>query len=151
MAGITATSSTGSHIASTADASTSGFITGETVTLVTSPTGTVYSWSLSLPSGSSALRVGFAGETSASASFTPDVSGTYTATVNVDGTTYVLRISAANIAVTNTLEGVRLQPVTDAQVPTPSSGVTVYYSSTQSALCVKDAEGDVFEVDLTAV
>ena len=151
MAGITATASTGSHAASGVDASASDFITGEIVTLVTSPTGTVYSWSLSLPSGSNALRVGFAGETTATASFTPDVSGTYTATVNVDGTTYVLRIAAANIALTNTVEGLRLQPIADARVPTPSTGATVYYSSTQGALAMKNSAGAVFTIDKTAV
>lgn len=151
MAGITATASTGSHAASGIDATATGFIAGEPVTLVTSPTGTVYSWSLSLPTGSNAARVGFAGATSASASFTPDASGVYTASVDVDGTTYILRVTVANIALTSTIEGVRLQPVADAQIPTPSSGATLYWSSTQDALVIKDSAGDVSTVDVTAV
>lgn len=151
MAGITATATTGSHAASGADATASGFICAEAVTLVTSPTGTTYAWSLSLPSGSNAGRVGFAGETSASASFTPDVSGAYTVSVDVDGTTYILRITAANIALTNTVEGLRLQPVADSRMPAPSSGATLYWSSTQNALAIKDSAGAVSTVDVTAV
>ncbi len=151
MAGINAASATTTFTNTGVDVSTSGFIVGEPVTLTDSVSGSVYLWTISLPSGSSALRVGFAGETTSSASFTPDVSGTYTVSVSIDGTTHHLRISAANIALTNTVEGLRLQPIADARVPTPSTGATIYYSSTQDALAMKDTAGDVFTIDTTAV
>ncbi len=151
MAGINASSSTTTFTNTRVDASTSGFIVGEQITLTDSVSGAAYLWTLSPPSGSNALRVGFAGETTASASFTPDVSGTYTVTLVVDGTTHQLRIAAANIALTNTVEGLRLQPVTDARVPAPSTGGTIYWSSTQDALALKDSEGTVFTVNVTEV
>lgn len=151
MAGINASSSTAAHINNGVDSTASGFIVGEIVALTDSVSGTDYRWSLSAPSGSNALRVGFAGEDESAASFTPDVSGTYTVTVVVDGTTHVLRISAANLALTNQIEGLRLQPVADSQIPTPSTGGTVYWSSTQGALALKDSSGDVFTINVTAV
>ncbi len=151
MAGINASSSTTVFTNTGIDASTSGFLSGEIIALTDSISGTDYLWALSVPSGSNALRVGFAGETDATAYFTPDVSGVYTVTLVVDGVTHVLRIAAANIALSNTLEGIRLQPVTDAQIPTPPAGATFYWSSTQGALSMKDSAGDVFTVDVTAV
>jgi hypothetical protein len=151
VAGITAAASTTSHAASGATATASGFICGEVITLTATPTGTDYAWSLSLPSGSSAGRVGFAGDDEAAATFTPDVDGTYTVTVDVDGTVYTLTLSAVNLAVTNSVQGVRLSPVADAQIPTPAAGATVYWSSTQDALALKDSSGDVFTVGVTAV
>lgn len=150
MAGINAQSSSSSHTNDGVDSSTTGFLAGEPVTLTDSVSGTIYSWSLSLPNGSNALRVGLSGEDEATAYFTPDVTGTYTATLIVDGVTHVLRIGAVDIAVTPTLAGVRLQPVANSQIPTPIAGVTFFYSSTEDAFAVKDSSGDVFTVDLTA-
>lgn len=151
MAGITATASTTSHAASGATATAGGFICGEQVALTATPTGTVYAWTLSLPSGSSAARVGFAGEDESEASFTPDISGTYTISVDVDGTVYTLTLSVVNLAASNSLEALRLSPVADAQIPTPAVGCTLYWSSTQDALSVRDSNGDVFTIDLTVV
>lgn len=151
MAGITASASSTSHAASGATATASDFLCGEAVELTASPTGTDYLWSLALPSGSNAARVGFAGEDEDTASFTPDVSGTYTVTVTVDGTTYTLALDASNIANTSQVEGLRLQPVADSRQPTPTTGAVLYWSSTQNALAIKDSAGDVFTVDVTAV
>ncbi len=151
MSGINASSSSATHLNNGVDSSTTGFLTGEPVTLTDSVSGADYLWSIALPSGSNALRVGFAGETTNTASFTPDVTGTYTVTVTIDGVTHALRIGAADLAVTPTLAAIRMQPVADSQVATPTAGVTWFYSSTQGALCVKDSNGDVLTVDLTAV
>lgn len=151
MAGITAIASSKTHAASGVDVTASGFIAGEGITLTASPTGTDYLWSIALPSGSSAARVGFAGETEASASFTPDVTGLYSASVTVDGTVYVLRMSVTAIAASSLVQLLRLSPIADEEAPTPTVGGGLYWSSTQGALALKDSAGDVFTVDVTAV
>lgn len=152
MAGINASSSSKSHTNTGEDVAVSGFIAGEVIELTDSISGTDYLWTVALPSGSSAARVGFAGEDESSASFTPDVSGTYTVSVVIDGVTHHLRIGVARLAFTNAVEGVRLTPVTDSQVPTPATGLTEFCGADHgNVLCVKDANGDVFTVDVTAV
>jgi hypothetical protein len=135
-----------------ADNAVSGYLTGEQITLsVTDSSPSSVSWGQAIPSASSSSRSGLDDDDQVTAKFTPDVGGYYTITANVDGTTYVLRISVVAVPQT-TLEGVLgLQPMTDAQVPTPSSGVNVYYSSTQSALAQKDSSGTVSTIDITGV
>jgi hypothetical protein len=64
----------------------------------------------------------------------------------VSGTTYILRISVTQLAVSYALEALRLSPVADSQVATPATGVALYYSSTQSALCTKNSAGTVTPV-----
>lgn len=149
MAGIVAAAASKTHAASGADVSDSGFITGEQVALSVTPTGTDYQWALAIPSGSSSARVRFSGDDTATASFTPDVAGIYSVSVVVDGTTYILRLSVTQLAQSTTLEALRLIPVADSQVPAPAVGVAVYYSSTRSALVVKDTSNTVRTVTLT--
>lgn len=153
MAGILANSASASMVSGTVDGSVSGRITGETIGLTTDPAGTTYSWSISLPSGSNAARAGLDDSSVAGPSFTPDVSGIYTVHCTVDGTTsYTLRIAAVNLVASNFLEAGRLSPVADAQIPTPAVGLTYYCGSDHSnVLCVKNAAGAVFTVDVTAV
>jgi hypothetical protein len=150
MAGITAIAASKTHAASGADVSDSGYITGETVALTTSPTGTNYLWSLAAPSGSNAARLRFAGEDTATASFTPDVAGIYAVAVVVDGTTYMLRLSVTQLAASTVLEALRLTPVADSQIAAPAVGHALYFSSTQNTLALKDSSGNVFKVNLTA-
>jgi len=152
MAGISATAIAASHAASTEDTSTSNFIVGEQITLATSPTGASYAWSLSAPSDSVPARSALDDDTAAAPKFTPDVAGYYVVAVTVAGATlYVLRIAVAAPGVVRLGEIQNLQPVTDAQVPTPQAGVNIYYSSTQDALSVKTTAGAVFTFDLTSV
>lgn len=135
-----------------ADKSVSGYVAGERITLSTTPTGTDYAWSIAQPSSSSTARSALSAETGASVTFTPDVGGTFMVTCIVDSTTtYVIRMTVQAATVSEPVEALRLSPRTDASVPAPAAGVTLYYSSTQGALCIKTTADAVFRVDLTAV
>ncbi len=151
MAGILANSTSKTMVSSSAYATSTGYITGERIVLTATPPGTDYLWASGAPSSSSVARSELSAETGSSVYFVPDVAGYYVVTCNVDGTDYVIRLSVVSASLSLALaEGVRLSPVIDAQVPTPAAGVCLYYSSTQSALAIKDSDGDVFTVDLTA-
>lgn len=149
MSGISAVAATTTHAASGPDVSVSGYLTGEQVVLTTSPTGSDYLWSLAAPSGSNAARLRFAGEDTATASFTPDVPGIYAVNVTVDGTVYALRLSVTQLAQSTALEALRLLPVADSQIAVPTVGVALYYSSTQAALSIKGTDGVVHKVTVS--
>ncbi len=151
MAGIVATSATTNNSASTAaDSSVSGYLTGEQITLTTTPTGSSYAWTLSAPSGST--RAVLTSSTSSAPQFKPDVEGYYVVTVTVDSSTvYVLRIATVNVGTVSTIGATRLLPLADSQVSTPSTGVSLYYSSTQSSLAIKLTDGSVETINTTAV
>lgn len=150
MAGINAVASSKTHAASGVDVAVAGFIAGEQVALTTDPTGTDYQWAIALPAGSNSARVGFAGDTEAAASFTPDVTGLYAVMVTVDGTTYYLRIAVVALAISSSLEGLRFSPVANDQIPTPAVGGILFWSSDEDALAVKGVSGLVRTVDTTA-
>lgn len=151
MAGIIATSATTNNSGSTAtDTSVTGYIAGEAVTLTTTPTGASYSWSLSVPSGST--RSILTSTTVAAPRFTPDVAGYYVITCTVDSSTvYVMRLAATALGSVGVIDALRFVPTSDASIPTPSLGVTLYYSSTQSSLAIKLTDGTVETIDSTAV
>jgi hypothetical protein len=151
MAGIVAVASSSTHADDGADAVAVGFITGEQIKLTANPVGADYLWALAIPSTSNAARSRISGEEEKTAYFTPDAAGVYAVTVNVDGTTYILRLTVTQLAQSTALEALRLSPVADSQVAVPAAGAALYWSSTQDALALKDATGDVFTVDLTAV
>ena len=132
-----------------ADKSISGLVVGERATLSTTPTGTVYSWSLAIPSASAAARSALDDDDAARPKFTPDAAGTYTITCTVDGTSYSLRATVASVTIAESAQAIRFSPIADTTIPTPSQGVTVYYSSTQSSLAFKDDAGDVYTIDAT--
>ena len=153
MAGIIANSASVTIGAgsTSADNTQAGYLNQEQVTCSTTPTGSAYVWSLAKPSGATS-KSDLSSTTAASVTFTPDVAGYYVITCVVDSTTtYILRISVTDTVASTAREAIRLQPKTDAQIATPSSGVALYYSSDQGALCIKDAAGDVSTVDLTPV
>ena len=154
MAGILAESASVTMVSG--DTATSktlgGFVSSEQVSLSTTPTGTNYAWTLSIPSDSSSSRSGLSASTGASVTFTPDVDGTYVVGCTVDSTTvYTLVMTVTAATVASTTGGMHFLPRTDASVPTPATGVTLYYSSDQSALATKDSAGAVSTVNLTAV
>jgi hypothetical protein len=153
MAGILVNSASQTMVSgdTSLDNSVTGYVIGEQITLTAYPTGTDYVWSQSLPSGSAVARSGMSSTTSTGPTFTPDASGTYTVTCNVDGTTYTIRIAVVAISTAETLQTFRFLPVTDASVPTPSQGCTLYYSSTQDALCVKLTDANIYTIDTTVV
>lgn len=154
MAGILANSAsvTMAAIDTSAAKVTSGYVTGERITLTTTPTGTAYVWALAIPSGSSATRSDLSATSGASVYFQPDVEGIYVASVTVDSTTvYTITITATASTVASVTGATRYLPRTDASVPTPSTGVVVYYSSTQSALVQKDSAGAISTINVTAV
>jgi hypothetical protein len=152
MAGILANSASKTMVgADTAvDNVATGYVTGEQVTLSTTPTGSAYVWGLSIPSGSVAARSGLSSSSDASVTFTPDVGGEYVLTCIVDSaTTYVLRASVSQVAAVGSVGAVRLIPVADATVPAPATGATLYYSSTADAVAIKLPDGTVSTVDVT--
>ena len=150
--GILANSPSVTMTTSTSDDVRSGFILNEQVTLSLSVSGTTFLWSQSIPNAAGPSRAALDSYTSATPKFTPPAAGVYVLTCLKDGTTtYVLRISVTATASVTVDQVVRLSPVADTQVPTPALGVSLYFSSTQGALVVKDTTGAVKTVDLTVV
>ena len=150
MAGILANSVSKSMASGTADAAVSGYLVGEEITLTTLPTGTEYAWTISKPSDSTS-RADLSDDTGASVRFSPDVEGYYVVTCTVDSSTvYILRIAAVSVGVVADRSVMRFSPLADSQVPTPATGVSLYYSSTQSSLAFKTTAGAVYTLDSTA-
>jgi|SRR6185369_11082646 len=144
MAGISAASVTKTHAASGSDVAATGFLSREQIVLSATPTGSSYAWSIALPSDSSPGRAALDDDTDATPKFTPDVPGFYTVTVLVDGTTtYVLRLTVAAVGTARQCEAINFAPLADAQVPTPATGVSLYFSSDLGALATKDTTGTV--------
>lgn len=144
--GILANSSSSTMVAddAAADNTFTGYVTDEQITLTVTPTGTNYAWSMAIPSASSPLRSELSAETGASVTFTPDVAGYYTIVCIVDSTTtYVLRLSVTAITATVSSGAINFPDVTDNSVPTPTTGLTLYSSSTQGTIAVKDTGGTV--------
>lgn len=132
-----------------ADNAHAGYVTNERIVLTTNPTGTDYVWSIGGPSSTNVARSALSATTGASVTFTPDVSGVYVIVCTVDSTTtYVLRLSVENVAISQLVDAIRFSPKSDAAVPTPALGLTMYYSADQDALVVKDPAGDIFPVEL---
>lgn len=153
MAGILANSASHTMVGGDTSANDveSGYITGEQIVLGANPTGTTYSWGQSLPVGSTPARSALSSSSSAAPTFTPDVAGEYVITCTVDGvTSYVIRLSVEAVTPAIATGAFRLLPRTNASVPTPTTGATLFYSSDEDAVCVKDTGGDVSTVDLTA-
>ena len=113
----------------------SGYLVNEQVTLTTSPTGTNYQWTLSVPSNSNVVISALDSATAASPKFTPDV----------DGTTYTLMLTVLDASISNNVQIQRMQPIKDASVPTPSSsGARLVYNSLERGMVVtKDSAGKV--------
>ena len=152
MAGILAISSSKSMTAGETAVNDveSGYLTNEQIALSTTPTGSSYAWALAIPSGSTVARSGLSSETASGPTFTPDVEGEYVVTCVVDSTTtYTLRCTVVATSVVSIIGSMRLLPRTDASVPTPSTGETMYYSSDQSSYAVKDSSGNVYTLDKT--
>ncbi len=153
MAGILANSSskTMTSGATSADVIVTGYLRNERVTLGVTPAGSSYVWALGLPSGSSSARAKLTETTATTPAFTPDIGGTYTITCQVSGgTTYTMRLTALDSAVSEPAEALRFTPRADAQIATPAAGVAVYFSSTQSCLCLKTSTGTVRKFTTTA-
>ncbi len=149
MAGILANSASKTMLAAatSADNSVAGRVTGEQITLTVSPSGTDYTWSQSIPSGSTPRRSALSDSTGASVTCTPDVAGTYTVTCIVDSTTtYVLRIGVTSTAISQLAEAIRQSPKEDSTVPAPSLGLTLFFSDTIDQLAVKDPSDRVWPV-----
>jgi hypothetical protein len=154
MAGILSNSASVTMTAgdTSVDNAFSGYVVAEQCILsVTDSSPASVEWGLSIPTSSTPARSGLSASTGSSVTFTPDVGGTYTITANVDGTNYVLRMTVAAVTVTQLAGGIRFSPMTDTSVPAPAAGVTMYYSSTQSGLAIKDSSNSVSTVDVTAV
>lgn len=151
MAGILANSASVSMGSGTADNTKAGYVVGEQIVLTTSPTGDAYAWAISMPSGSAPARAALSADAVAAPRFTPDVAGIYTLVCDVDGATFILRLSVTMRATNSLAQALRFSPVPDASVAAPSLGVTLYFSSDQNALVVKDPAGNLATVDTTAV
>ena len=152
MAGITAAAASKTLLsgATSADNTSSDWVTGERVTLGVTPSGTGYLWSMSAPTSSAVARSELSSTSDAAPTILPDVAGTYTITCLVSGvTTYVLRLTVQAVAIAEPIEALRFSPRADTTIPAPAAGVTMFYSSTQSALVIKTVAGTIYTVDLT--
>lgn len=153
MAGILANSSSKTTTSgdTAADQTFTGYVRNERITLgVTPAASSSYLWALGLPAGSSANKARLTATDVAAPAFVPDIGGTYVLTCQVDGTTtYTLRLTALDVAVSESVEALRMLPRADAQVTAPSAGVVLYYSSTQGGLAFKTSTGAVRVVDFT--
>ncbi len=144
MAGIGAVSATKTHAAAGADVNATGFVTKEQIALTADISGSGYAWAVSIPADSGPNQSALDDDESATPKFTPDVPGYYTITVVVDGaTTYVLRLAVVAAAVASQAQGINLLPLADSQVPTPQTGVTIYYSTDLGAPAKKNTSGTV--------
>lgn len=134
-----------------ANNSVSGYIVGEQITLSVTPSGSSYSWGQAIPSASAVGRSGLSETDQATATFTPDVGGTYAITCLVSGTTtYVLILTVVNTAILEIgADGVRYPPVYDSQVPAPTAGRVQYFSLDQDALVVKLPDNSTQLVNVT--
>ena len=153
MAGILANSVSQTMVSgdTATDKTVTKYLVGEMIALTTYPTGTDYSWAQSRPSAAGSV----AGLTSATASgptFVPNASGTYLVTADVDGTDYVIRIGVSAVGVATSADIVRVMPIIDATCPTPPTGYrSLYNSSTQAGLSVKDSDALVRKLALSGV
>lgn len=148
MAGITAVSATTTLGASETlpDNSISDFVSKEQISLGLSGSPTTALWSLSKPSRSGSAT-GFDDDTSLRPKFSPDVDGVYVISCLVDGaTTYVLRISVLQTSIVNTISCLHFLPCANSQIPTPNSGVNLFYSSDSDSLSIKLSNGTVEEI-----
>jgi hypothetical protein len=153
MAGILANSASATMLAgdTSADNARAGYVTNERILLTTNPSGTDYVWSLSWPSTSNRARSALDATTGASVSFTPDVGGLWTIQCIVDSATaYVLRLSVTSVGISQLVEVIRLSPISDASVPAPAVGLSMYLSIEQAGIVAKDPAGDIFPVELGA-
>lgn len=146
MAGILANSATVTMTSGTPDASATGYLVGERITLTTNPTGSNYLWSIAKPGGSSIAAATLNGS-DGYIYLVPDVEGYYTVTVTVDTTTtYVLRIGAQAIGEVNYQSVSNYSPLANTQVPTPTLGGNLYYSSTADGVVYKKSDGSVISL-----
>src|SRR5579871_6720939 len=130
MAGILGTSVAVPTPGTAANNAVAGYVVGEMVSLSTTPTGSSYTWNLSLPSGSTSARAGLTANSGATSNFTPDVAGEYLVTCTVDSTTYTLRLSVTAATAVSATGATRYLPVTDTSVAAASTGCVLYFSST---------------------
>lgn len=148
MAGIIANSASKTMVAgdTSVDNSVTGFVTREPITLSVTGTPSAVAWAIARPSASVAPLT----TDTLSASFTPDTEGFYVLTAVVDGTTsYVLRISATQVAHITTLSATRFMPIPNASVPAPATGRTLFCSSEVGGLAVKLPNGTVLTVQVS--
>lgn len=125
----------------------SGYVSGEQIALSAVPSGSAFVWGLAIPSGSTAARSSLDSTDAASTTFVPDVPGEYVVTCTVDASTaYVIRCSVAASAAAAATGAIRFLPLADSIVPTPSTGATMFYSSTASAMSFKLSDGSVKRV-----
>jgi hypothetical protein len=144
MAGILAVSVSVPTPGTAANNAVAGYVTGESIALSTTPTGTSYVWMLSIPSGSTLARAGLTAASGAVSGFTPDVAGEYLVACTVDSATaYTIRCSVTAATVSTVSGGTRYLPVTDTSVSAPATGCVLYFSSTSSKLSVKFPNGSI--------
>lgn len=121
-----------------------GFVTTQQVTLSVTPSGAVYQWGISFPSGSSQARAGLSSNNSASPRFAPDAEGEYVVTCLVDGATlYVLRLSVAAAIAATATGGFRMLSHGDGTVQAPTTGAVLYNSTDEGYLSTKGPDGIV--------
>lgn len=141
MAGILSNSISVTMTSGTPDNTTSGFLSGEMITLTTLPTGADYVWAITKPSTSGA-RSDLSDSAGFAVTFTPDAPGYYSVQCTVDAVTaYILRIAVSSIGAIADRSIVRFTPLATAQVPVPVAGVSVFSDSVTGLLSQKSPSG----------
>ncbi len=147
MAGITAVSAsvTLSSGSTSADNSSSGWVTGERILLGVTPSGSSYAWGQSVPAASTRARSALEDDDILAPGFTPDVGGTYILTVLVSGVTeYTLKLTVQNAAASELEESLRWSPRLDSTITAPTLGLAMFYSDTWENLACKDPSDRVW-------
>jgi hypothetical protein len=147
MAGITAVSAsqTLSSGSTSADNSSAGWVTGESILLGVTPSGSSYAWSQSVPSASTQARSALGDDDILAPSFTPDVGGTYVLSCLVSGVTqYTLKLTVQNAATSELEEALRWSPRLDTTITAPTLGLVQYFSDTFDNLSSKDPSDRVW-------
>lgn len=123
----------------------SGYVTGERITLSLDVAGASYQWGVSTPGGSK-LR-GLTNETTATPTIAPDAEGAYVVTCLVGGSTvYTIRLVVTASPPVFFRGGVNSQVLTDPEVPVPVVGATMYFNAATGRWSWKDAAGVTHEL-----
>lgn len=153
MRGILAVSVTKVMSTTTPDEVASGFLAGEKITLTAidddNPIASAQ-WCISVPQGVRADRARLIPSGQNSVTFTPEkgCNNIYVVTAKINySELFVLRIDVSSVSSSVSFSSIRLQDVTESQVPTPISGATLFFDD--GDLKIKYSDGSVGAVDVS--
>ena len=146
MVGILANSASVAMTSGDNPGTSTGYVTGEQITLTLQTEETSYSWSVAKPTNSG-IRAALSAATGTSVTFVPDVQGRYVVTCLASGaTTYVLRFEVDQAAAVTVSGAVHWLMRTAASVPTPILGRTMFADSALEKMRLKLPDGSTEDV-----